>query len=222
MVDLYSTSSLFFFFNDTATTEIYTLSLHDALPIFALEGAPQIEEVIVSPRRLNQDVGGGVLEQRSRLSISREPIEDASLHDVHAIDETALGGEVAAEADEFTVVAVGAPSEIVECGVPQRAGARAHAVVGPRSGDLHRREPALQPDDAGIHAQHTIRRVAVDAVGVGESHGRAGAEIAPQPEQVDDRMVARGGQVVVVDRTDVGDAGSADLPGQLRSADGRT
>src|SRR2546429_7452318 len=35
----YSTSSAnrfssFFFFNDTATTEIYTLSLHDALPIF--------------------------------------------------------------------------------------------------------------------------------------------------------------------------------------------
>src|SRR3712207_7741964 len=29
-------SIYFFFFNDTATTEIYTLSLHDALPIFAL------------------------------------------------------------------------------------------------------------------------------------------------------------------------------------------
>src|SRR2546427_9231210 len=31
---------IFFFFNDTATTEIYTLSLHDALPIswFALAG----------------------------------------------------------------------------------------------------------------------------------------------------------------------------------------
>src|SRR5256885_10579153 len=28
-----SVSSFFFFFNDTATTEIYTLSLHDALPI---------------------------------------------------------------------------------------------------------------------------------------------------------------------------------------------
>src|SRR5215467_3402311 len=27
---------LFFFFNDTATTEIYTLSLHDALPIWLL------------------------------------------------------------------------------------------------------------------------------------------------------------------------------------------
>src|SRR2546422_7331024 len=29
---------LFFFFNDTATTEIYTLSLHDALPISAAGG----------------------------------------------------------------------------------------------------------------------------------------------------------------------------------------
>src|SRR3712207_8302805 len=27
---------MFFFFNDTATTEIYTLSLHDALPIYAV------------------------------------------------------------------------------------------------------------------------------------------------------------------------------------------
>src|SRR5689334_23821429 len=31
-------SSFFFFFNDTATTEIYTLSLHDALPI-SISGA---------------------------------------------------------------------------------------------------------------------------------------------------------------------------------------
>src|SRR2546430_17731883 len=28
--------SYFFFFNDTATTEIYTLSLHDALPIYVV------------------------------------------------------------------------------------------------------------------------------------------------------------------------------------------
>src|SRR3989441_13358353 len=36
MLDL--TLSTFFFFNDTATTEIYTLSLHDALPIFSFPG----------------------------------------------------------------------------------------------------------------------------------------------------------------------------------------
>src|SRR6266498_5495727 len=34
-----------FFFNDPATTEIYTLSLHDALPIFS-EGAVAVERVI--------------------------------------------------------------------------------------------------------------------------------------------------------------------------------
>src|SRR5258708_23156839 len=32
---LQTTTSSFFFFNDTATTEIYTLSLHDALPIWS-------------------------------------------------------------------------------------------------------------------------------------------------------------------------------------------
>src|SRR2546422_6240994 len=43
-------SSPVFFFNDTATTEIYTLSLHDALPIFLRELVPQhrlVDEVAV-------------------------------------------------------------------------------------------------------------------------------------------------------------------------------
>src|SRR2546429_9005384 len=35
----HTSTTLFFFFNDTATTEIYTLSLHDALPI-CLHGHP--------------------------------------------------------------------------------------------------------------------------------------------------------------------------------------
>src|SRR2546430_4545129 len=38
---------VFFFFNDTATTEIYTLSLHDALPI--LDGDPYAVELLDSP-----------------------------------------------------------------------------------------------------------------------------------------------------------------------------
>src|SRR3712207_9107664 len=44
---------LFFFFNDTATTEIYTLSLHDALPISRL--AERVQRLVVrdaeDPRR---------------------------------------------------------------------------------------------------------------------------------------------------------------------------
>src|SRR5256885_7413602 len=41
-------TSCFFFFNDTATTEIYTLSLHDALPIYLLANnfAGTAEEIL--------------------------------------------------------------------------------------------------------------------------------------------------------------------------------
>src|SRR6266581_7449807 len=44
---------LFFFFNDTATTEIYTLSLHDALPILAHD-----RRVDVQPPGIGQPLGG--------------------------------------------------------------------------------------------------------------------------------------------------------------------
>src|SRR2546429_3337307 len=40
-----SPSFFFFFFNDTATTEIYTLSLHDALPIYSL---PHLSDPLIS------------------------------------------------------------------------------------------------------------------------------------------------------------------------------
>src|SRR2546427_5749884 len=44
LLDLTFLFSFFFFFNDTATTEIYTLSLHDALPIFeGKRGNPRIK-----------------------------------------------------------------------------------------------------------------------------------------------------------------------------------
>src|SRR3712207_7006460 len=37
-----------FFFNDTATTEIYTLSLHDALPILAIATQEELADKMVS------------------------------------------------------------------------------------------------------------------------------------------------------------------------------
>src|SRR3989475_8411174 len=46
----------FFFFNDTATTEIYTLSLHDALPISAILSRLKIMSTLdIAERRLPQD-----------------------------------------------------------------------------------------------------------------------------------------------------------------------
>src|SRR3712207_9113736 len=50
---LESCGIIFFFFNDTATTEIYTLSLHDALPISAARRA----------RGVGRRTGDGLLRQ---------------------------------------------------------------------------------------------------------------------------------------------------------------
>src|SRR2546430_4294723 len=66
--------SHFFFFNDTATTEIYTLSLHDALPISVLgarRAARTLRTMDASPRR------GGATSPRyggrlGRTSIGRD------------------------------------------------------------------------------------------------------------------------------------------------------
>src|SRR2546422_4638931 len=43
---MHSILFFFFFFNDTATTEIYTLSLHDALPIFIGRAVPRGHGVV--------------------------------------------------------------------------------------------------------------------------------------------------------------------------------
>src|ERR1044072_3537264 len=46
-----------FFFNDTATTEIYTLSLHDALPIYEVAVAPQRERHLAQRRTTAERTG---------------------------------------------------------------------------------------------------------------------------------------------------------------------
>src|SRR2546430_6237978 len=48
---------MFFFFNDTATTEIYTLSLHDALPISGAPVEVVVEKVAVDLEREHGDIG---------------------------------------------------------------------------------------------------------------------------------------------------------------------
>ena len=56
----------FFFFNDPATTEIYTLSLHDALPIFALARAlykkPQLLLMDEATSAMDRNTEGFVLD----------------------------------------------------------------------------------------------------------------------------------------------------------------
>src|SRR5256886_7825080 len=58
---------IFFFFNDTATTEIYTLSLHDALPI--CERVDVVPELAPHERI---DAAGGLIEKQHRRGVQRD------------------------------------------------------------------------------------------------------------------------------------------------------
>src|SRR3712207_8164746 len=64
----------YFFFNDTATTEIYTLSLHDALPIFKnLEhGRPDDPELLTAI--------GDLERVQMDVSVAGEKLWDAALY----------------------------------------------------------------------------------------------------------------------------------------------
>src|SRR5204863_9675488 len=61
------TYSSFFFFNDTATTEIYTLSLHDALPIYGRNYVGWMKSTV------------GSMENRATNLVTYQDIERASV-----------------------------------------------------------------------------------------------------------------------------------------------
>src|SRR2546426_8678947 len=67
---------IFFFFNDTATTEIYTLSLHDALPIcpgFPINTFPDKQEYdfeLIALHEMGHALGLGQDRKSTRLNSS--------------------------------------------------------------------------------------------------------------------------------------------------------
>src|SRR2546430_8004236 len=66
----------FFFFNDTATTEIYTLSLHDALPIYRSRSSPFRSRS--RPMRQSSGRWAGSIDRKStRLNSSHSQISYA-------------------------------------------------------------------------------------------------------------------------------------------------
>src|SRR3712207_6883810 len=71
-------SPIFFFFNDTATTEIYTLSLHDALPIWE----PPRRHRPRRPRPARHARRQGV--RALRLAAAREDRKSTRLNSSHA------------------------------------------------------------------------------------------------------------------------------------------
>src|SRR3712207_8427236 len=63
---------MFFFFNDTATTEIYTLSLHDALPIFSI--SEPHDGVVPVTTSVTFGVAGFTDDEQPQMLLSTEPV----------------------------------------------------------------------------------------------------------------------------------------------------
>src|SRR3712207_7337171 len=77
---------MFFFFNDTATTEIYTLSLHDALPISAPRGsaASGASTIAVPATERSTRLGGGTRTAVSVPVASSKDRKSTCLNSSHA------------------------------------------------------------------------------------------------------------------------------------------
>src|SRR3712207_7352775 len=72
--------TIFFFFNDTATTEIYTLSLHDALPIWV--SAPLDSSSLPTQRR--RSPGGKAHEFATSVHLNPRDRKSTRLNSSHA------------------------------------------------------------------------------------------------------------------------------------------
>src|SRR2546428_6235562 len=71
----------FFFFNDTATTEIYTLSLHDALPIFTCDLLRVPLKITIKPVYCPPNCVNLVLAFDKTMSLDRKSTRLNSSHD---------------------------------------------------------------------------------------------------------------------------------------------
>src|SRR3712207_5846258 len=97
--------SLFFFFNDTATTEIYTLSLHDALPILRRLDLRELGDDLLRVAPEVRDRRADV--ERGQLDEQREGVRERQVE----VGEGVVPGQQAAREDHVEVRAVVAVRE---------------------------------------------------------------------------------------------------------------
>src|SRR3712207_7336905 len=98
-------SCLIFFFNDTATTEIYTLSLHDALPICSMFDLP----LSVKPNNLSSMLGVA----RTEMALTRYLIGEL-LQSRSARHRTLTAFVPLAEQQDWEMITAGQREQVIK------------------------------------------------------------------------------------------------------------
>src|SRR5438876_1664801 len=131
----------FFFFNDPATTEIYTLSLHDALPIFTPLGAD-----------LDAFWSGLVTGSDGISAIERFPVADLRVGRAGEIKKLRPLPSVRQPACRATHLLLAAAEDLLARAAITAEPARIAVVVGTALGGVEQLERALAPEGRLRHA----------------------------------------------------------------------
>src|SRR5256886_8015685 len=122
---------VFFFFNDTATTEIYTLSLHDALPIYDLISEVQTQVRSLARQRGKAERYGKMIEERFGIALTlvRRELEDFDL---------TLGG-LSQRAEQLAAALPGERTRLEEAERERETGVQARHTAEARRTEVERR-----------------------------------------------------------------------------------
>src|SRR5690606_1326707 len=146
-----------------------------------------VTESAVAPETIELEEHRAGLEQGALGAVPRQAVERVRVHDPGARHETRPCHEILAPAGNLVAEAKGAAGA-VERELPDgRAADRSRALARPRAAELRLHEVEAAEHDARVRGEHAVvvRRAGETAVGEREPDDRAGAEVAPQPRDVE-------------------------------------
>ena len=133
---------------------------------------PAVDEVLILPDPIHQDVAGKPLEERARFAVGRVAGIDVRMHDAGAPDEPARRAEIVRDTGEH---AAESPDPMLhrELREPQRR--RRRDTTRPRAAPRHLQVQSIDviEDQPAVHFGHAVVIPAVDAVGVEHADARS-------------------------------------------------
>ena len=150
--------------------------------------APAVNEVLILPDAVDDDVAREALEQGPRFPIGRVARIDERMHDAGAADESARGTEVVRNAGKHAAQPPDAMANR-ELREPERRG-RGHATgARPAGAELQVESVDVLEHQPAVYLGDAIVVAALDPVGVRHADARSMSQAALRADDVEDRII---------------------------------